>query len=94
MAQVIWTEQAIEDLEAIAHYIERGSFKYAQITLQKIYLKANLLAEFPQMGIKVPEKEQDNIRQLFEGSYRIIYRISSPEIVHILLVFHSSRLLK
>jgi toxin ParE1/3/4 len=94
MAQVIWTEQAIQDLEAIAAYIERNSFKYAQITIHKIFSKALLLADFPQMGNRVPEKDDDTIRQLFEGNYRIVYRISSAEIVHILLVFHSARVLK
>lgn len=37
---------------------------------------------------------RENIRELIEGSYRIIYEVHSKEDVEILTVFHGARLLQ
>jgi plasmid stabilization system protein ParE len=48
----------------------------------------------PLSGRIVPEFEQENIREIIKGSYRIIYRVLSENEVNILTVFHSSQLLR
>jgi len=42
----------------------------------------------------VPEIEDESIRELILGSYRIIYKIVSQERIDILTVHHSARMLK
>ena len=93
MEQIIWTKIASNDMKEIYNYISRDSLKYASITLQKIYNKIQKLKPNPKIGRYVPEYNNKQIREVFEGNYRIIYRIKNKTI-EILRIFHSARLLK
>lgn len=42
-------------------------------------------------GKRVSEIDDDNMREIFEGNYRIIYRIISQNEIHILLVHHGAK---
>jgi plasmid stabilization system protein ParE len=46
------------------------------------------------MGRVVPEFSVEDIRELLEGNYRIIYRIETDDKIGIVRVHHSARLLK
>jgi toxin ParE1/3/4 len=94
MVKLIWTDQAIEDLENIGNYIAENSEKYARITIEKIFSSTKILESFPQAGRIVPEKNEKNVRELIEGNYRIIYEIISEQAIYILTVYHSTRDLK
>jgi len=93
MVELNWTLGAIDDLDAIATYIANDSTKYAAIQVQKIRERARQITIFPRSGRIVPELEDESIRELIEGSYRLIYKIVSDDYVDILTVHHSSRLL-
>jgi plasmid stabilization system protein ParE len=54
----------------------------------------DILIVHPEAGTIVPEFEDELIRELIEGSYRIIYRIRSREEIGIVRVHHSARLLR
>ncbi len=43
------------------------------------------------IGKRVSEIDNDNVREIFEGNYRIIYRIISKNEIHILLVHHGAK---
>lgn len=43
MVEVIWTDQAIDDINNIAEFISKDSFKYAQIQVSKFFVLALLL---------------------------------------------------
>jgi len=45
----------------------------------------------PESGRIVPELENSEIRELFEGNYRIVYRIKTKDYIEILTVHHTSR---
>lgn len=94
MVTLIWTDQAIDDLDSIGEYISENSDKYAQLTVQKLYNKTKILAQFPFSGRTVPEKNIENIRELIEGNYRIIYHIANADVIYILTIYHSARDLK
>lgn len=94
MVKLIWTDQAINDLNDIGDYIAENFEKYAKLTIEKLFEKTNLLKTFPQAGRIVPEKNEENIRELIEGNYRIIYEIVSPNQINILTIYHSARNLK
>lgn len=89
--QLIWSPQAIEDIQAIAEYIAKDSPFYAESAVTKIYDKAQHLKEFPQMGRVVPETATDAIREIFVYHYRIIYEIHEQH-VNILTVLHGNRM--
>lgn len=94
MVKIVWTEISIVDLREIFDFIADDSARYASITTQKIYQRAQEIINNPYLGRIVPEFNEKLIRELIEGNYRIIYRIKSNKQVDILRVFHSARLLK
>ena len=94
MVKLIWTDQAIDDLGNIGDYIAEDSEKYAKLTVKKLYERVEILKTFPQTGRIVPEKNEENLRELIEGNYRIIYEIISADQINILTVYHSARDLK
>lgn len=91
MVKVIWAEQAIDDLTSIAEYSGRYSEKYASSIVSKLFNKVSRLKTMPRLGRIVPEKNDEKIRELIEGNYRIIYEIRGEDRIEVLLVHHASR---
>ncbi len=95
MVKIIWTQRSLTDLKSIAEYISKDSIKYASLTLQRILDVTKYLETNPRIGRMVPEVEKkDKIREIILGNYRIIYKITSSQSVHILTVHHSARRLR
>lgn len=92
MAQVIWTENAICDINKIAEYIAADSEYYATEFVKKIFTVADKLARYPEVGQRVPELPSSGLRQLTFKKYRIIYKYDE-ERVNIITVHHAARLL-
>ncbi|WP_410896843.1 type II toxin-antitoxin system RelE/ParE family toxin [Pontibacter sp. E15-1] len=81
----------MDDLTSIAEYSSRYSDKYASSIISKLFNKVNILKKTPRIGRIVPEKNDENIRELIEGNYRIIYEIRGEDRIEVLMVHHSSR---
>lgn len=88
--RVVWSRRASQDLEAIASYIAADSPAYASIVLKRIVNLSKTLTRFPRAGRKVPEFENENIRELLVYSYRVIYRIEGSEVL-IAAIIHGKR---
>lgn len=58
--------------------------------VDKITSRSQQIADYPLSGRKVPEYDAEDIRELIEKPYRIIYRIKSDQI-DVLAVIHGSR---
>jgi toxin ParE1/3/4 len=91
MVKLIWTNQAIEDLGSIGDYIAESSEKYAKLTVKRLYDRTEILKTYPFAGRIVPEKNEENLRELIEGNYRIFYEVISKDQINILGVYHSAR---
>jgi toxin ParE1/3/4 len=91
--QVVWSPEAVADVEAIASYIARDSAAYGQAVVEKILETARQVRELPFLGRMVPELAQETIRERFVYSYRLIYRIRNDTIT-IAAVIHGRRLLR
>ena len=91
--EVVWSPRAAEDVEAIALYISADSIAYAAAVVKKIVDATRKLSRFPFAGRTVPEFDDENIREQFAYSYRIIHRIQG-ETVTIAAVIHGKRLLE
>jgi toxin ParE1/3/4 len=91
--RVVWSRRASQDLEAIADYIATDSPTYAGIVVKKVVHQTKLLSRFPRSGRKVPEFDNENIRELLVYSYRVIYRLEEREVV-IAAVIHGKRMLQ
>ena len=90
--RVAWSPRAVEDLEAIAQYISADSSAYASAVVRAILKTARNLSNFPRSGRVVPEIADENIREWFAYSYRIIYRIEETDIT-VAAIVHGRRVL-
>ena len=91
MVKISWTQLAVQDLEDIREFIAQDSEKYAVITINKIFLSADNLQEYPELGRMVPEIGVPKIRELIIGNYRLIYNLKSKEELDILRIYSSLR---
>jgi plasmid stabilization system protein ParE len=48
--------------------------------INSIFKKVETLSKNPKRGRKVTEANRDEIREVFEGEYRIIYRVGSKKV--------------
>jgi toxin ParE1/3/4 len=92
MAEVRWTSQAADDLDAIAAFIAQDSPHYASLLVLNVLAAAGRLESFPRSGRLVPEINDPDVREIVLGNYRIIHRVRGP-LVEILTVYHAARLL-
>jgi toxin ParE1/3/4 len=79
-------------MAAIADYIAADSPTYAGIVVKKVVHQTRALSRFPRSGRKVPEFDNEDIRELLVYSYRVIYRLEEREVV-IAAVIHGKRML-
>ena len=91
MVQIKWLKSAKQDLKEIYDYIALDSKRDAQLQVERIQQKTELLKNQTELGKVVDEIQNPNVRELVEGHYRIIYKIISPEEIHILMVHHGTR---
>ena len=88
--KVLWTENAISYLIAIYDYIARDSPFYAQRMVDRLTTRSRQLADFPRSGRMVPEYAVEDIREVIEKPYRLIYRIH-PDRIEILAAIHGAQ---
>lgn len=90
MAKVIWTEPALNDLLDVIKHIAKDSPIYAERFGLRVVEAPRHLMQFPACGRVVPEFNEENIRELIYGAYRIIYLIREDS-CYITAVIHGSR---
>ena len=92
MMKIIWSPLAYERLEEIFEYISEDNVSDAQKMIKRIFKKVETLSKNAERGRKVPEANRTKIREIFEGEYRIIYRME-PKTVHILSIRNFKQIL-
>jgi plasmid stabilization system protein ParE len=85
--KVHWTDTAIEHLSAIHDYIAQSSSQYAKRVVDRLTRRSQQRGGFPLSGRIVPEFNVEQIREVIEGQYRIIYYIK-PDQIDVLAVIH------
>lgn len=90
--KLFWADIAKRDLVSIFTYIAADNPPAAKRLVNRIRERARNAILSPLAGRKVPELLCDDIRELIEGNYRIVYQVF-PERLVILTVFEGHRLL-
>ena len=93
MAEVVWAESALNDLDAIADYIALDNPEAARQLVQKVFEHVAHLESHPKLGSKPQELKGWRYRQIIEPPCRIFYREDSDRVL-ILHVMRSERLLR
>ena len=88
---VKWTAHAKAQLRHIHDYIAQDSPLYARRVTEALVQKTIGLDELTRKGYKVPELNEDAVRELGLYSYRILYEIKADNLVEVLAVIHKRR---
>lgn len=90
MAEIIWTNPALEDLHDIAEYIALSNLQSAKKLVATIFDKVERLEMFPESGKKPIELTNLNYREVVVNPCRIFYKIDNDK-VFILHVMRQER---
>lgn len=85
--KVVWTAKALARLDELHDYIAEHSPANARAVVERLTAKAVTLALPPLIGRRVPEYRQDEIREILDRPFRLIYRVNDGRI-EILTVKH------
>ena len=90
MAEVIWTEPAVQELDAIADYIALDNPIAAGNLVKEIFNKTERLENFPSSGRTPPELPDSVYREIVVPPCRIFYREDGQQ-VFVLYVMREER---
>ena len=93
MAEVVWAEPAIADLDAIADYIALDNPRAAALLVQRVFRHVEQLAQHPRSGSKLPELRGWRYRQIVEPPCRVICRAEGRRVL-VLHVLRGKQLLR
>jgi toxin ParE1/3/4 len=83
---VVWTAQALADLDLIYAFISTRSTQSADNIIQNLLFRTKQLQRFPESGNVQQTQRAGTYRYLVEGNYKIIYSYRS-ETVYIHTLF-------
>lgn len=93
MAEVVWTEPALQQLDAIAEYIALDNPAAASHLVEQVFDTTDRLEDFPQSGRVPPELPNSIYREVVMPPCRIFYR-EDEDLVLILYVMREERQLR
>jgi len=74
MVEIVWTEPALSDLDAIADFIALENPVAAQKLVRRVFMHVEQLADHPKSGSNPAELKGRNYRQIVEPPCRVFYR--------------------
>lgn len=93
MVEIVWTEPALSDLDAIADYIALDNPEDARRLVGRVFRHVEQLAQHPESGSKPQELKGWRYRQIVEPPCRVFYR-HDGNMVYILYVMRAERRLR
>ena len=93
MVKIEWSDTAKNDLKGIIEYLSQDSPQYAEYFYERIFESIDNIKSFPEMGRRVPELKNPNMRELILQNYRIVYQFLEDKI-EIVTIFHGKKLLR
>jgi plasmid stabilization system protein ParE len=93
MAEIVWSEPALGDLDAIADYIALENPVAAAALVKRVFGHVEQLVDHPESGSRPQELGRSRYRQIVEPPCRVFYRYDGHK-VFILYVMRSERLLR
>jgi toxin ParE1/3/4 len=90
MAEVVWTEPALNDLDAIADYIALDNPAAARELVKRVFRHVEQLRSHSDSGSKPPKLRGWRYRQIVEPPCRVFYR-RDGDTVYVLYVMRGER---
>lgn len=89
---ITWSAQARRDLQVIRDFIAHDSEHDAQLQIELLISRVERVAGMPSRGHPVHEFTGSGLREVHEGSYRIIYGVQSAEFQVVTIVHMKQRI--
>jgi toxin ParE1/3/4 len=90
--QIIWSDTAREDFKEIIQYIAMDNLRAAASLADRIIHRIEIASDLPFSSRKVPEKDDELVREAILKPYRIIYLVDNKKsTIHVLRIWHASR---
>ncbi len=70
-----WTERAANELTAIGEYIGADNPTAARACVEQLRQRAVKASKMPRTGRVVPEIARDDVREVFQRTSRIVFRL-------------------
>lgn len=93
MVEIVWSEPALGDLDAIADYIALENPIAAAALVKRVFGHVEQLADHPESGNRPQALGRSRYRQIVESPCRVFYRYDGHK-VFILYGMRSERLLR
>lgn len=91
--KLVIARSALGDLQNIqAYYLEQGVPEIGQQFVRAILQKVQRLIDHPDSGRKVPEFDQEQIREIIHPPFRIVY-MRHTSTINLVRIWRSERLL-
>jgi toxin ParE1/3/4 len=88
--KIIWSKTASIRADDISNYIAQDSIKEATKWLKQLFVEVDRLEIFPEFGRLVPNFNDEYLREIIFGNYRIVYELKKNAI-EILTIWHSRK---
>lgn len=90
--KIVWTPLSVDRVTEIAEYIAIDNPEAATDWIETLFGFVDQLKSFPRSGRIVPEIDEETIRELITGNYRVVYRVELKQVT-ILTVRHIRQIL-
>ena len=81
MAEVIWTEPALAQLQAILEFIALDKPEAAEAVARRVFATTDRLESFPKLGRPIPEFPHRSHRQLWAKPCWLYYRMDTDRAI-------------
>ena len=90
--EIVWSPTARLDFRDLTLFIAENNPSAANQFRNKILNHIKQLKKFPTSGRVVPEFQDENIREIIQSPYRIVYRIKKDNnVIQIVRIWHAAR---
>ena len=93
MAEIVWSEPALADLDAIADFIALDNPAAAAELVRKVFAHVEQLRDHPESGPRPAELKGWRHRQIVEPPCRVFYRYD-PGTVYVVHLMRAERKLR
>jgi toxin ParE1/3/4 len=80
LADVFWSVDAINDLEAVQRLLSESSPSFASIYVKRLARAVDGLETSPRSGRKVVELGREDVREVIFQNYRLLYRLDRDRV--------------
>jgi toxin ParE1/3/4 len=80
LAAVVWSLEALDDLEVVRNHLAKSSPSFAAIYVKRLVRAVDGLETVPGMGRKVVELDREDVREVIFQNYRLPYRLQRDHV--------------